>query len=237
MADDRTRPTDDLAALRALGRGLRRDDLDLVGPPGDLWARIEAATAADADPAAPVGGAETDADLGAAAPPAAPPAADPVVVGTDAPAGTGADRPGGTVVDRSRWWLVAAAVAAVLAIASGVVVAATRSDPGSVVASATLDRLGDAGEGDAELIEVDGTYRLRVRTDGIDAGAGFLEVWVIDRDVSRMVSLGPARPDGTYDLPPGIDPAEFPVVDVSIEPLDGDPTHSGDSVLRGVLDL
>lgn len=28
----------------------------------------------------------------------------------------------------------------------------------------------------------------------------------------------------------------FPIVDISAEPLDGVPTHSGDSVTRGVLD-
>jgi len=60
---------------------------------------------------------------------------------------------------------------------------------------------------------------------------------MIDTDVTRLVSLGPVRADGTYDLPPGLDPAQFPVVDVSVEPLDGDPTHSGDSVLRGELAL
>jgi hypothetical protein len=28
---------------------------------------------------------------------------------------------------------------------------------------------------------------------------------------------------------------EFPVVDISIEPFGGDPSHSGDSVVRGTL--
>jgi hypothetical protein len=74
-----------------------------------------------------------------------------------------------------------------------------------------------------------------VETTGLDPGDGFLEVWVIDAEVTKLVSLGPSRPDGTYDLPPGLDPEDFPVVDVSVEPLDGDPAHSGDSVLRGEL--
>ena len=54
-------------------------------------------------------------------------------------------------------------------------------------------------------------------------------------EVQRLVSLGPVRADGTYDLPAGLDPAAFPIVDVSGERIDGDPTHSGDSVLRGQL--
>lgn len=50
-----------------------------------------------------------------------------------------------------------------------------------------------------------------------------------------MVSLGPSRPDGRYAVPSGVDAGRFPVVDVSLEPPDGDPTHSGTSVLRGTL--
>jgi hypothetical protein len=81
----------------------------------------------------------------------------------------------------------------------------------------------------------DGRLELRVDTTDLDPGDGFLELWMIDTTVTRLVSLGPLRPDGVYDLPPGLDPAAFPVVDVSIEPLDGNPAHSGDSVLRGRL--
>jgi anti-sigma-K factor RskA len=132
-------------------------------------------------------------------------------------------------------WVVGIAAAALVAVGLGV--AATRTSEPTVVASAELDQLGDAGEGRAELLDEDGTYRLRVDTADLDAGDGFLEVWVIDEGVTRLVSLGPLRPDGTYDLPGSIDPREFPVVDVSVEPVDGDPTHSGDSVLRGTLEF
>ena len=76
-----------------------------------------------------------------------------------------------------------------------------------------------------------------VETRGLDAGDGYLELWLIDPTVSRLVSLGPLRADGIYDVPAGVDPAQFPIVDVSVEPVDGNPTHSGDSVLRGQLTL
>jgi hypothetical protein len=36
-------------------------------------------------------------------------------------------------------------------------------------------------------------------------------------------------------VPDGVDTAEFPVVDVSAEADDGDPAHSGDSIVRGTL--
>ena len=66
---------------------------------------------------------------------------------------------------------------------------------------------------------------------------GYHEVWLIDTDTDRMVSLGAVPGDGdiTYPLPPGLDLAQYDVVDISDEPLNGDPLHSGVSLLRGVL--
>ena len=55
-------------------------------------------------------------------------------------------------------------------------------------------------------------------------------------DVSGLVSLGTL--DGTsgrFDLPAGLDLTQFSVVDVSEEQFDGDPAHSGDSIVRGPL--
>jgi anti-sigma-K factor RskA len=148
---------------------------------------------------------------------------------------------GPTPIDQARrrrrpppLWVLGAAAAAVLAVV-GVAVALGSEDEPEVVASATLDRLGPTGSGAAELVDDDGDLVLQVEAEGLDPGDGFLEVWVIDSGVTKLVSLGPSRPDGSYDLPAGLDPEQFPVVDVSVEPLDGDPAHSGDSVLRGTL--
>ena len=41
--------------------------------------------------------------------------------------------------------------------------------------------------------------------------------------------------EGTFPLPAGVDLSEYSVVDVSREPSDGDPAHSGDSIVRGAL--
>jgi hypothetical protein len=38
-------------------------------------------------------------------------------------------------------------------------------------------------------------------------------------------------------VPAGIDTGEYDLVDISEEPYDGDPTHSGDSIVRGQLDV
>ena len=36
-------------------------------------------------------------------------------------------------------------------------------------------------------------------------------------------------------MPPGVSMTDFPVVDVSLEPSDGDPGHSHNSLVRGTL--
>ena len=65
----------------------------------------------------------------------------------------------------------------------------------------------------------------------------YYEVWPIDRAVDGMFPLGVVAPGTqTVELPAGLDLTEFPLLDVSVEPLDGDPTNSGVSVARGDLD-
>ena len=105
------------------------------------------------------------------------------------------------------------------------------------MAETTLERLGATGSGRAELLAHDGGYQLRLETSDLQDDDGYLELWLIDPSVTKMVSLGPLRPDGLYDLPPGVDPSAFPIVDISAEPVDGDPAHSGNSLLRGTLPL
>jgi hypothetical protein len=43
--------------------------------------------------------------------------------------------------------------------------------------------------------------------------------------------------ESRFVIPTGLDLAEYPIVDVSREPFDGDPAHSSDSIARGTLDL
>ena len=138
----------------------------------------------------------------------------------------------------ARWRLAAAAAVVLVVAAVGAVAVAGRDSGPDVLASAVLDPLVDAsGPGQAELVDADGTTRLDVSLAeaGLPAPDGYYEVWLIDRDVQGMVSLGPVRDDGTYDVPADVDVTRFPIVDVSREPADGNPTHSGTSVLRGTL--
>jgi hypothetical protein len=146
---------------------------------------------------------------------------------------------------RRRWStgvLLAASVAGVLvgSVASGLV----RSDrsapvasPPSVVASAQLAALPDhAGSGSAELVDTPTGTQLVLDVSGLSEGEGFYEVWLIDPETFAMVGLG-ALPGsrGTFPVPAGLDLSRYTIVDVSIEPYDGDPLHSKDSIVRGQL--
>lgn len=135
--------------------------------------------------------------------------------------------------------LVAAAAGLVVGGTVGalVVAGAVRSDDETVVAEASLEALpGWTAAGEATVEEAaDGRRTLVLRLEG-DEADGFREVWLLDRDVTGLVSLGVLDGDeGRFAIPPGLDLADFPVVDVSAEPFDGDPAHSGDSILRGEL--
>lgn len=216
---------DDLAELRALAQRLSGDNParpDNPVPPG-------------------ASESETESEVGWEQPP--PEVWDRIAAAVEGASRSGSDGPVQVRVrsgGRRRSAVLAAAAALVVVGLIGFVVVRDRGDAVTVVASVPLRGLGEdeaeAGRaGEARLVEVDGRLQLEVSVEGLEAGDGFLEVWVIDTEVSRLISLGPLRGDGVHELPAGLDPAAFPVVDVSVEPFDGDPTHSGDSVLRGQL--
>ncbi|MGY1733807.1 anti-sigma factor [Geodermatophilus sp. SYSU D01045] len=205
-----------------------------VAPPPSLWAGIAAATgvgvtprpdvvAASAPPAGPVP------DVLPAAPPAPEPAAPVAPVVPVVPL-----RP-----RRSRLVLAAAAaLVAGLAIGAGAVALGSRDDAGVEVAAAVLDPLeGSDASGRAEVVQrADGTRVLQVELTAGAPEQGYYEAWLLTESVSGLVPLGVVRA-GTeqFELPAGLDLAEYPVVDVSVEPLDGDPAHSGVSIVRGQL--
>jgi hypothetical protein len=141
---------------------------------------------------------------------------------------------------RPPWWLgAAAAVLVVLVVAVGALAIATGRDGAEEeVAAAELDVLLDVeAQGAASLVRVVETDELVLvlDVDGLDPIDGYYEVWLLTPQVDGLISLGPLRSDGRYQLPAGLDPTVFSVVDVSIEPHDGDPNHSGNSILRGGL--
>ena len=142
------------------------------------------------------------------------------------------------------WWPIAAAAAAV-GIVAGIALGAaatglfgTESAPQTIVATAALDSFpGWSATGSAQL-EVDGggVRSLVVDLDAEVPATDVREVWLIRSDASGLVSLGLLEgASGRFVVPDGIDLDEFTLVDVSAEPVDGDPAHSGDSIVRGEL--
>jgi hypothetical protein len=92
--------------------------------------------------------------------------------------------------------------------------------------------------GAARIERVGATTTLSVEVPGLPAvDDGYYEVWMATADAGTMVAVGTLDADGTgsITLPGGMDVAEFPLVDVSIEHFDGDAGHSADSVVRGLL--
>ena len=219
MADDaRPEPTD--RDVLAMLRGVTDDDRVLESPPASLWAAIERRVAAEP-------GDDAVGESGAFAPVAVPHSS----LGPVAP------------MRRSpRWLRVGAAAAAVLAIGlTGVVVDRTRSSRPVRLAEARLSSAGLPGAptgliGDAEVIVRGGREFLHVDASRVSPRSGaYLELWLIDTSVTGMVSLGIVDRGGDYELPPGLRYTDYPVVDISSEPYDGQPTHSGASLLRGRL--
>ncbi len=207
-----------ISELEARLREMTADDQVLTVPPADLWSVIEAE----------VFGSSRTSD----------------------------DAPLATVVDladrRRRRTMVTLASAAAAVVAVVGIMAVTGSDSlGPEVAVANLDYdpaafdvLGADADAVVSLHDADGTFRLSVdesELPDVDAETADLELWLIQPDAdgnpADLVSLGRIDPSapGTFDVPDGFDPEVFFVVDISVEPRDGNAAHSGRSILRGAL--
>ena len=140
---------------------------------------------------------------------------------------------------RRSWFLVAAAAVLGLIIGAGITTVAVR-DRAEVTSSTSLEALpGQTGQGTAELLRDRGRPELRVQIDAPPSPDRYREVWLINTDGQRMYPLGVLPDDGraSYPLPPALagQLQGFNIVDVSIEPYDGNPAHSRESQVRGVL--
>jgi hypothetical protein len=198
----------DDAELLAMLRVVEPGDFELETPPPSLWLSIEAASKA-------------------------PQAVDAAPVVKDAEAARRASR------SRGRLLGIAAAVAVV--VGAGTLVATKGSRDNLVLASAPLSSVGldgapDGLVGNAEVVARNGHRYIRLKEKGVSPKSGeFLELWLIDANVKGMVSLGAVNGSGEYRLPDGLQVSDYPIVDLSTEPYDGKPTHSGASLLRGKL--
>jgi hypothetical protein len=143
---------------------------------------------------------------------------------------------------RPTWWLVAAAAACLVV---GGLIGRAMWAPGEVtqqvVASVPLTTL-DASkqkEGTAELLGGQGGQGQELRVDTQPMSGpdnGYVEVWLINTDGKRMVSLGVlSGTEATFAVPPEAIAQGYTIVDLSREQFDDRPQHSGDSIMRGTL--
>ncbi|MFF1253446.1 anti-sigma factor domain-containing protein [Pseudarthrobacter sp. NPDC058329] len=240
------------AALRRAVHAVRTtpDASHLERPGANVWEGIHRTLglsgAVAADPLAPARAGETPAGASAAeASATAAPATGAPTAGAPAALNPVKKQPAEplppttsgnvTWLRRPATWLAAAAAAVV--ITTGVVVAVNQTAAPVPLASARLEPLDRfTASGSATVTEAsDGSRSIEVQLDKTEA-RGYQEVWLIAPDLSRLVSLGIMNSSsGRFDVPAGLDLSGYPIVDISDEPLDGNPAHSSVSIVRGTL--
>lgn len=98
-----------------------------------------------------------------------------------------------------------------------------------------LDPVGNTNaSGTAQMRTSDGNVFVDFEFDSLpDRGeSAYYEAWLLSPSDAPPISLGIVpHTGGTLTIPPGV-PAEYTIIDLSVEHLDGDPGHSGISVLR-----
>lgn len=236
-------------------RSLSREPITWADPPPDLWSRIEQALPdvdRASDPEGPLKGdsdLEGESDL----------KGERELKGDSEPAGAEAGharqaqdelqqrrerrlggQQRGTVSRRS-----------LLAVAAGGLIAGTglgaigwrvlESRPTEVLATAELTPL--------DAPDLLGTAQVRRTRDGLvlelaastpfQVATGYIEVWLINVDGRRMVSVGiyQGQRQESFSITPDLLQEGYVVVDLSRELFDDDATHSGDSLVRGRLNL
>ncbi|POH69633.1 anti-sigma factor [Cryobacterium zongtaii] len=247
------------ALRRTVLIGRSAGSVELVEPADAVWGRIHSALGFSDAVAAPPRLAEVDlaatglagddlagGDLTKHTTPGVGPAAG-AASGTERPGAEPAGEPAPVVqLDqhrRRRVWLPVAAAACAVGIVGGIVGGvwwqSTREPAAeTVLAQAQLDALpGWTASGSASVEEsADGRREVVVDLADDAGNEGLREVWLLTADATGLVSVGLLDgATGRFSLPADLDLAEFPVVDVSAEPADGNPAHSGDSIVRGTL--
>jgi hypothetical protein len=200
------------------------DSSVLVAPPARVWQAIEAEIRADSASSLRTANPEPTSSV--------PSGVTSLESGRHRPR---ASRPMG-------WLLAAACVLGIVLGVGGATLASRVGGPGAAettVATADLAPLDSpATLGVASLVDSDGALRLDLSASDLDPGDGYLEVWLINRDLTRMVSIGVLPADADEIVLPVsqrlIDEG-YVIVDISREPFDDQPAHSGETLVRGEL--
>jgi anti-sigma-K factor RskA len=151
------------------------------------------------------------------------------------------DAPPRPVPTRLRWLrpgLAALAASGVALIALLVVRGSEEDDPAFRAALEPIPQRESDATGEVTLAAGADDVTLEVAGLERNKPGESYELWFLN-DTDDLVSLGSFRVEGEattrIELPVPADPADYRFLDVSVEPDDGDPSHSGDSVLRGPL--
>ncbi|RRR75743.1 anti-sigma factor [Streptomyces sp. RP5T] len=230
------RELDALRHVVSTMKGPVAEEDELLTPPADLWTSIgdELGLRRDETSAVDTGG---EGPTGGEAPTVgeSPTAGESPAVGDrPSPSAVRARRPRRL----QRVSVALAACAALLGAAAGSTITwwVTRDD---TTVSATdgrrLDSLQANSAGYARLTGGSGHRTLAITVKGLPRTSGYFEVWLMDRSHTKLVSMGVLGSDGRASLPvpSNIDLREYSVVDVSVQPYNGKPDHSGDSIVRG----
>jgi len=205
-----------LGAVVATARTIQGDDYP-VAPPDAVWKRI--AQEIHRDDVSPASSA---------------PVADVLPVASQ--------RPG-----RGRWAmsLAAAAVVGLLLGAGGTWAFAhntAASQPTQVgqVSVSTLRGLDTPAATGQAVLSTDSAHMrsMTLTVDHLAASPGtFYEVWLMDLAHKHLVALGVLGADGrgVYTLPAGLSLSDYSAIDVSRQPMNGSPEHSGISAVRGTV--
>ena len=128
--------------------------------------------------------------------------------------------------------LLAIGLAAGLWVGNG----SSSSSGGPNLALSRIDDGPTGASGDVALAANDSRATLAV--EGLDPSDPdqFYELWLLDED-GKMIALSSFRVDedggAEVELPLPVEPSRYTFFDVSLQEDNGDPTHSGVSVLRG----
>lgn len=134
-----------------------------------------------------------------------------------------------------------AAVALIVGIGGGIALFGVRPTPREAVVAATqLQAFPNwpSATGAAKVESTASGQRVLVVTlNSAPASAGaFREVWIMSSSLKKLISLGVLVGDsGRFSMPADISMTAYPVVDVSEQPDNGSPAHSGNSIVRGTL--
>lgn len=212
-----------LASVAAVARTVEPADRP-VAPPSHVWDRIVTELEEPAPGDAPL------------------PAAAPLPAVASVPVDEVAAR------RASRGWrralpLAAAAMVGVI-VGGGGMYAATQGgaqpEPAPVAVASLKPYDDPSARGEAVIRQASTSQRtLTVRVTGLPAqpAGAFYEVWLMDPSNAHLVALGvlDAQGQGTFAVPAGLDLNAYSAVDVSLQPMNGSPLHSGDSPVRGEI--